>query len=79
MRDYLDGIDAAPSTLASILPAFAAADQAPRAPRVLAALGPKMLELAAERSDGAHPYLNHRTPRTGTPRRGRRPRLHPSS
>src|ERR1700723_4732665 len=24
--------------------------------RVLAALGPKMLELAAERADGAHPY-----------------------
>ncbi|HKP16873.1 MAG TPA: TIGR03620 family F420-dependent LLM class oxidoreductase [Gaiellaceae bacterium] len=26
-------------------------------PRVLAALGPKMLELAAARSDGAHPYF----------------------
>src|SRR6202011_2720950 len=26
-------------------------------PRVLAALGPKMLQLAAERADGAHPYF----------------------
>jgi hypothetical protein len=31
--------------------------QASAAPRVLAALGPKMLELAAERADGAHTYL----------------------
>jgi probable F420-dependent oxidoreductase len=28
-----------------------------RPARVLAALGPKMLSLAAERADGAHPYL----------------------
>lgn len=46
MRDYLDGMDDAPYTGAD----------APRPPRVLAALGPKMLRLAAERADGAHPY-----------------------
>jgi probable F420-dependent oxidoreductase len=28
-----------------------------RMPRVIAALGPKMLELARDRNDGAHPYL----------------------
>ena len=48
MRDYLAAIDAAPYTA-----------QRPSVPvrRVLAALGPKMLELAAERADGAHPYF----------------------
>lgn len=48
MRRYLDRMDAAP---------FAAA--APPVPprRVLAALGPRMLALAAEKTDGAHPYL----------------------
>jgi len=49
MREYLDAMDAA---------FYAAApppdDPAPR--RVLAALGPKMLELARDRTDGAHPY-----------------------
>lgn len=29
----------------------------PQAPRVLAALGPRMLELSRDRSDGAHPYF----------------------
>ena len=29
----------------------------PRVPKVLAALGPRMLELASTRADGAHPYL----------------------
>jgi len=44
MREYLDGIDASPT---------------PMSPdsRVLAALGPKMLELARERTAGTHPYL----------------------
>jgi probable F420-dependent oxidoreductase len=44
MRQFLDGLDAA---------------RAPLAPegRVLAALGPKMLELAATRAAGAHPYF----------------------
>jgi probable F420-dependent oxidoreductase len=48
MRAYLDAMDAAPFT------AYAPT-AAPR--RVLAALGPKMLALAAEKTDGAHPYL----------------------
>jgi probable F420-dependent oxidoreductase len=48
MREYLDAIDAAPYLVAGVpeLP-----------PRVLAALGPRMLELARERADGAHSYL----------------------
>ncbi len=46
MRDYLDAMDQAPYN--SVLP------QAMY--RVLAALGPKMLELAAQRSNGAHTY-----------------------
>jgi probable F420-dependent oxidoreductase len=44
MRGYLDSLDAA-------------APAVPKEERVLAALGPKMLELARERSAGAHPYL----------------------
>ena len=47
MRSYLDAMDAARYT--SVPP------PAP-VPVVLAALGPRMLELAAERTDGAHPY-----------------------
>jgi probable F420-dependent oxidoreductase len=43
-RAYLDAIDATEQPV-------------PVANRVLAALGPKMLELAAARSGGAHPYL----------------------
>jgi probable F420-dependent oxidoreductase len=47
MRAYLDAMDKAPyHVLAPI----------PKSPRVLAALGPKMLQLSAERADGAHPY-----------------------
>jgi probable F420-dependent oxidoreductase len=48
MTAYLDAMDAADWTG----PASAA-----RPPLVLAALGPRMLELAAERADGAHPYF----------------------
>jgi probable F420-dependent oxidoreductase len=48
MRAYLDAMDAAPYT--AFAPSVAGR-------RVLAALGPKMLALAAERADGAHPYL----------------------
>jgi probable F420-dependent oxidoreductase len=44
MREFLDGLDAAPAPLS------------PNG-RVLAALGPKMLELAASRAAGAHPYF----------------------
>src|SRR5581483_3207082 len=46
MRAYLDAMDAAPYH--SVPPASTT--------RVLAALGPQMLRLAAERADGAHPY-----------------------
>ncbi len=44
MADYLDGLDAAPTPLAV-------------GDRVLAALGPKMLDLARTRTAGTHPYL----------------------
>ncbi len=47
MREYLDAMDGAPF--------LAAGGASP--PRVLAALGPRMLELARDRADGAHPYL----------------------
>ncbi|RBQ17975.1 LLM class F420-dependent oxidoreductase [Spongiactinospora rosea] len=57
MRTYLDDLDGVRDTVKSVLPAFAPREDAPRAPRVLAALGPKMLELARDRSQGAHPYL----------------------
>src|ERR1700733_7124329 len=43
MASFLDGLDAAPVPLAA-------------PDRILAALGPKMLELARTRSAGAHPY-----------------------
>jgi probable F420-dependent oxidoreductase len=46
MRGYLDGMDEA---------ALSTPDSPRR--RLLAALGPKMLSLAAERADGAHPYF----------------------
>ncbi|MFF1420933.1 TIGR03620 family F420-dependent LLM class oxidoreductase [Streptomyces sp. NPDC058280] len=48
LRTYLEAMDAVPSH--GPVP-----DPAPR--RVLAALGPKMLELAARRTWGAHPYF----------------------
>jgi probable F420-dependent oxidoreductase len=44
MANYLDGLDAAATPLAVN-------------DRVIAALGPKMLELARERTAGTHPYL----------------------
>ncbi|MGH1490810.1 MAG: LLM class F420-dependent oxidoreductase [Acidimicrobiales bacterium] len=48
MSAYLDAMDQAPYT--------ALGDEA-RPPRILAALGPKMLALSAEKADGAHPYF----------------------
>ncbi|MDQ3097990.1 MAG: TIGR03620 family F420-dependent LLM class oxidoreductase [Chloroflexota bacterium] len=48
MREYLDAMDRA---------RYAGPEPAEPAGRVLAALGPKMLALAAERSAGAHPYF----------------------
>jgi probable F420-dependent oxidoreductase len=47
MREYLDRMDTS---------IYVAAEPAEPPRRVLAALGPKMLALAAERADGAHPY-----------------------
>jgi probable F420-dependent oxidoreductase len=44
MRAFLDGLDAAPEPV-------------PRNQRAIAALGPKMLDLAAERTLGAHTYF----------------------
>jgi probable F420-dependent oxidoreductase len=44
MREFFDGLDAADPPV-------------PRDERIAAALGPKMLDLAAERSLGAHPYF----------------------
>jgi probable F420-dependent oxidoreductase len=46
MRRYLDALDAAPYTGPKV-----------EVPRVLAALGPQMLRLSAERALGAHPYF----------------------
>lgn len=48
MRAYLDGLDAA---------RYMPPAPAQPVPRVLAALRPKMLELARDRAAGAHPYL----------------------
>ncbi len=48
MASYLDRMDAAP---------YFASAPSTEPVRVLAALGPKMLELAAARSSGAHPYF----------------------
>jgi probable F420-dependent oxidoreductase len=47
MRAYLDAMDQAP---------YQAVPPGAKSPRVLAALGPLMLRLSAERADGAHPY-----------------------
>ncbi len=66
MAGYLDGLDAAEVPLA-------------KDDRVLAALGPKMLELARTRSAGTHPYLvtpeltakARERDRSGRPRRQR--------
>jgi probable F420-dependent oxidoreductase len=44
MREFFDGLDAAEHAV-------------PRDERIAAALGPKMLDLSAERSLGAHPYF----------------------
>jgi probable F420-dependent oxidoreductase len=49
MRAYLEAMDKAPYVGPN--------RKDPPAPRVLAALGPQMLRLAAERSLGAHPYF----------------------
>jgi probable F420-dependent oxidoreductase len=48
MRTYLDALDRAAPVVV---------DAAPGRPRLLAALGPRMLELARDQADGALPYL----------------------
>ena len=48
MRGYLEGMKASPYTALS---------HKEEPPTVIAALGPKMLELAAEMTQGAHPYF----------------------
>jgi probable F420-dependent oxidoreductase len=50
MSAYLDAMDAADAGFRGVRPAE-------RPPRVIAALGPRMLALAAEKADGAHTYL----------------------
>jgi probable F420-dependent oxidoreductase len=52
MREYLATMDASP---------YSSTPPATPVPRVIAALGPKMLELARDAADGAHPYWT--TPR----------------
>jgi probable F420-dependent oxidoreductase len=48
MRTYLDAMESVP---------YMGPEPAERVPVVLAALGPKMLDLARDRTDGAHPYF----------------------
>lgn len=47
MRTYLERMDAVPAEV----------EEGVRPARLLAALGPKMIELSGELADGAHPYL----------------------
>jgi len=47
MRQYLESLQSAP---------YSAVAPAQKPPTLIAALGPKMLGLAAEKADGAHPY-----------------------
>jgi probable F420-dependent oxidoreductase len=49
MRHYLEGMDASP---------YSGTAPATKPKRVIAALGPKMLELARDACDGAHPYFS---------------------
>lgn len=50
MRDYLAGMDRGYDVYRAVAPVN-------RPPRLLAALGPKMLQLAAAETDGAHTYF----------------------
>lgn len=50
MRAYLDAMDEGRAVYRAVAPAV-------EPPRLLAALGPRMLELAGERGDGAHTYF----------------------
>jgi len=53
MREYLDRMDAGIGFPGASPPP----DASPPAPRVLAALGPRMLALARDRAQGAHPFF----------------------
>ena len=61
MREYLDKMDRGPDFRALLGDAAGPADEGPPVqsgpPRVLAALGPKMLALSRDRAQGAHPYF----------------------
>ena len=60
MRSYLDAMDRGPDMSVLLGPEAAPSDAPPvqtGPPRVLAALGPKMLALSRDRAQGAHPYF----------------------
>lgn len=61
MRSYLDSMDRGPDFRALLGDAAGPADDGPIVqngpPRVLAALGPRMLALSRDRAQGAHPYF----------------------
>ena len=60
MRAYLDAMDRGPDMSVFLGPEATPGEGAPTQtgpPRVLAALGPKMLALARDRAQGAHPYF----------------------
>ncbi|MCR9095228.1 MAG: TIGR03620 family F420-dependent LLM class oxidoreductase [bacterium] len=60
MRNYLDAMDRGPDMSVLLGPEAAPSDAPPvqtGPPRVLAALGPKMLALSRDRAQGAHPYF----------------------
>lgn len=61
MRAYLSQLDTEVEARSRVLASLGADDRpsmrASRMPRVIAALGPKMLGLARDACDGAHPYL----------------------
>ena len=60
MRNYLDAMDRGPDIGVLMGAGEAQRDEAPvqtGPPRVLAALGPKMLALSRDRAQGAHPYF----------------------
>lgn len=62
MREYLDAMDRGPD-FSALMPGAAPAERRNEPivqtgpPRVLAALGPKMLALSRDRAQGAHPYF----------------------
>ena len=60
MRAYLDAMDRGPDMSIFLGPDATPSNEAPvqtGPPRVLAALGPKMLALSRDRAQGAHPYF----------------------